>query len=101
MQGAAAIRARAVEDAELRSALVQIFLTPPTLDILEARLKKRGTDSPAVIQKRLSVARQEIAQWRHFDYLLLSASIDEDLRRMLAIVEAEKLRSGRVKAPEI
>jgi guanylate kinase len=53
-----------------------------------------------VIQKRLGVARQEIAQWRHFDYLLLSASIEEDLRRMLAIVEAEKMRSGRVPAPE-
>ena len=37
-----------------------------------------------VVQKRLSVARQEIAQWRNFDYLILSASIAEDLRRMLA-----------------
>jgi guanylate kinase len=53
-----------------------------------------------VIQKRLGVARQEIAQWKHFDYLLLSASIKEDLRRMLAIVEAEKLRSARAQPPE-
>ena len=101
VQGAASIRERAREDAELKRALVSVFLTPPSLSIVEARLRRRGTDSPAVIQKRLSVARQEIAQWRHFDYLLLSASIDEDLRRMLAIVEAEKLRSGRVNAPEI
>ena len=101
VQGAASIREKAREDAELKRALVSVFLTPPSLSIVEASLRRRGTDSPAVIQKRLSVARQEIAQWRHFDYLLLSASIDEDLRRMLAIVEAEKLRSGRVKAPEI
>jgi hypothetical protein len=46
------------------------------------------------------VARQEIAQWKHFDYLLLSGTIEEDLRRALAIVEGEKLRSTRCQAPE-
>ena len=68
---------------------------------LEGRLRKRGTDAEAVIQKRLGVARQEIAQWRHFDYLLISATIPEDLRRMLTILEAEKLRSTRAPAPEL
>ncbi len=100
VQGAATIRERAQHDAELKGALVSVFLTPPSLNIVEARLRKRGTDSAAVIQRRLSVARQEIGQWKHFDYLLLSDSIGEDLRRMLAIVQAEKLRSSRVRAPE-
>ena len=101
VQGAATIRQKAEEDPELKRALVSVFLTPPSMDILEGRLRKRGTDSPAVIQKRLGVARQEIGQWRHFDYLLLSSTIPEDLRRMLAIVEAEKLRTARVQAPEV
>jgi guanylate kinase len=100
VQGASAIRERAQEDAELKRALVSVFLTPPSVGILEARLRKRGTDSEAVIQKRLSVARQEIAQWRHFDYLLISGSISEDLRRMLAIVEAEKMRTARSTGPD-
>jgi guanylate kinase len=100
VQGAATIRARAQEDPELKRALVSVFLTPPSMTVLEARLRKRGTDSAAVIQKRLGVARQEIAQWKNFDYLLISDSIEEDLRRMLAIVEAEKLRAGRAMAPE-
>jgi guanylate kinase len=100
VQGAATIREKAQEDAELKRALVSVFLTPPSLDIVEARLRKRGTDAPAVIQKRLGVARQEIAQWKNFDYLLLSSTVQEDLRRMLAIVEAEKMRTGRVQAPE-
>ena len=100
VQGAATIRERAQEDQELRRALISVFLTPPSLAILEERLRKRGTDSPAAVQKRLAVARQEIAQWKHFDYLLLSGSIQEDLRRMLAIVEAEKMRTSRVQAPE-
>ncbi len=100
VQGAGTIRARAREDAELNRALVSVFLTPPSLTVLEERLRKRGTDSPAVIQKRLGVARQEIAQWKHFDYLLISATIQEDLKRMLAIVEAEKLRVSRAPPPE-
>jgi guanylate kinase len=100
VQGAATIRAKAQEDPELRRALITVFLTPASVDILEGRLQNRGTDAPAVIQKRLSVARQEIAQWKNFDYLLMSTSIREDLRRMLAIVEAEKMRSARVQAPE-
>ncbi len=100
VQGAATIRERALQDPELGSAVVSVFLTPPSLAVLEQRLRKRGTDSPAAIQKRLAVARQELAQWKHFDYLLLSDSIDEDVRRALAIVEAEKLRSNRGQAPE-
>jgi len=100
VQGAATIRGKAQEDPELKRALFSVFLTPPSMSIVEERLLKRGTDSEGVIQKRLSVARQEIAQWKHFDYLLLSASIAEDLRRTLAIVEAEKMRSVRAQAPE-
>jgi guanylate kinase len=101
VQGAASIRAKAQEDAELKRALVSVFLTPPSFSILEARLRKRGTDAEPVIQKRLGVARQEIAQWRHFDYLLLSSTVQEDLRQMLAIVEAEKMRTERVQPPEL
>jgi guanylate kinase len=101
VQGAAAIRVAAEEDPELKRALVQVFLTPRSLEVLEARLKKRGTDSPAMIQKRLSVARQEIAQWKNFDYLLISTSIAEDLRRMQAILQAEKMRIARSQPPEL
>src|SRR6516225_3695019 len=53
VQGAATIRERAQEDSELGRALVSVFLTPASLSTLEQRLRKRGTDAPAVIQKRL------------------------------------------------
>ena len=100
VQGAATIRDRALADPELKQALVTVFLTPPSIAVLEERLKKRASDAPEEIQKRLGIARKEIAQWKNFDYLLISTSIPEDLRRMLAIVEAEKMRSTRAKAPE-
>jgi guanylate kinase len=100
VQGAATIRKCAEDDLELKRALVSVFLTPPSIAVLEQRLRKRGTDAEAVIQKRLGVARQEIAQWKNFDYLLISRSVQEDLTGMQAIVDAEKMRTARSKAPE-
>ena len=101
VQGAAAIRERAQEDPELNRALVTVFLTPRSLSVLQERLNKRGTDAPEVIQKRLGVARQEIAQWKNFEYLLVSETIQEDLRRMLAIVEGERMRTARAVPPDL
>jgi guanylate kinase len=101
VQGAATIRERAEEDPELKQALLRVFLTPPSLSILEQRLKRRGTDSVPVIQKRLSVAKQEIAQWKNFDYLIISTSIAEDLRRMESIIDAEKMRVARAQPVDL
>lgn len=100
VQGAASIRAAAANDPELQRSLISIFLTPPSQAILEQRLTKRGTDTGPVVQKRLSVARQEVSQWKNFDYLLISDSKAEDLRRAQAIIESEKMRVHRATAPD-
>jgi guanylate kinase len=100
VQGAASVRAAAEADPELKRSVLSIFLTPRAMSVLEFRLRKRATDSEAVIQKRLATARQEIAQWKNFDYLITSETIDSDLRCALAIVEAEKMRTARAVAPE-
>ncbi len=100
VQGAATIRAAALAEPELRAALVTVFLTPASLEILEARLQKRNSDAPEIIKKRLAVARQEVSQWKNFDYLVISTSKQEDLRRTVAIVEAEKMRTERSRVPE-
>jgi guanylate kinase len=100
VQGAASIRDRAEDDEELKLALVTVFLAPPSLAVLEERLKGRNQDSASSIQKRLSVARHEIAQWKHFDYLIISSTIPEDLAKLQGIVTAEKLRHYRARLPE-
>lgn len=100
VQGAATVREAALSDPELKRSLVTIFLTPPTVEVLEARLRKRGTDAEGTIQKRLAVARQEVAQWKNFDYLLISQSIQADTQRAQAILEAEKMKTQRAPAPE-
>ena len=101
VQGAATIRAAAEQDGELRTALVTVFLTPPSFSVLEERLKRRGKDTPADIKRRLSVARQEISQWKHFDYLVLSKSVPEDLRCVQAILAAERMRNFRMEPPTL
>jgi guanylate kinase len=69
---------------------------PRSLAVLEARLRQRGKDSPEVIQRRLSVARQDMGHWNQFDYVVVSDTVAEDLRRMRVIHEAERLRQERV-----
>ena len=99
VQGAATLRDRAQSEPELQRALVTVFLTPNSPKVLEQRLRKRAADAEAVIQKRLAVAKQEVAQWKNFDYLLVSTTKPEDLRRMVVIIEAEKMRTARSTAP--
>jgi guanylate kinase len=99
VQGAAAITEQSEEESELKRALVTVFITPPSPAVLEERLRKRGKDSPEVIRRRLAVARQEVSQWKHFDYLIVSRTIPEDTARLQAIIAAEKMRNFRVQAP--
>ena len=100
VQGAESIRRSAGADPELKRSLVTVFLAPTSLNVLEQRLEKRSADSPEAIQKRLSMARQEISHWKSFDYLVISTSIEEDLRRMLCIIDAEKMRQQRMTVPD-
>lgn len=99
VQGAETIRARAKEDAELASALVTVFLMPPSFSELESRLRNRKTESPEALARRLDTARREIACWADFQYLLVSSSMAEDLRRLEVIIEAEQMRRERSLPP--
>jgi guanylate kinase len=99
VQGVATILKKAAVDPELARALVTVFLTPLTLAELEARLRKRGTEDELVMQHRLSEARRELACWHAFDYLVISGSMAEDLRRLEVILEAERMRQDRIHAP--
>jgi guanylate kinase len=77
-------------------ALVTIFLVPSTLELLEQRLRKRGTDSTEAIRKRLAVAAQELAHWREYDYAFVTGQIDEDFAYAKAILIAEKSKTAHV-----
>ena len=62
-----------------------VFLAPPSRAELARRLTGRGTESPAVIARRLDTARQEIEAGREFDITLVNTSV-EDVRRQLVVL---------------
>lgn len=97
VQGAESIRASAAADPVLGPSLVSVFLMPPSLDELARRLTGRNQDAPEVIARRLSVAREEMEHWRHFDYTVVSGTMDDDLAAMQRVVAAERLRSARTR----
>jgi guanylate kinase len=81
-------------------ALVMIFLMPPSLALLEHRLRKRGTDDDATIQRRLAVAEEEMSHWREYDYVIVSGSVEDDFQQGRAIVMAERCRAFRYRQHE-
>jgi guanylate kinase len=71
---------------------VGIFILPPSIDALEARLHKRGQDSPSVIMRRVFAASSEIAHAPEFDYTIVNEVFDTALGQLNAIVTAARLR---------
>ncbi len=65
---------------------VSIFILPPSLDELEARLRGRSTDSEQVIRRRLGEAIGDISHWREFDYVIVNDDLDEAVEKLLAVV---------------
>ncbi len=74
---------------------VSIFLLPPSMSILEQRLKQRKTDNEEEIQKRIAQARHEIGYVHHYDYAICNDRLDESIRALKAIIRAERCRTVR------
>jgi len=73
---------------------VGVFILPPSIDALEARLLKRGQDSAQVITRRLLAAGNEIAHAPELDYVIINEDFDTALAELTAIVTATRLRFG-------
>jgi len=80
---------------QVRSAFpraVGIFILPPSIEALDARLHKRGQDSPQVIARRLLAAGGEIAHAAEFDYVIINENFDRARDELGAVVTAARLR---------
>ncbi len=88
-QGAQQLSQRAGSD------VVSVFLLPPSIADLEARLRSRGTDSEEVIAGRMDRARAEISHWDAYDYVVVNDRADDCFDRVRTILHAERLRRER------
>lgn len=88
-QGARAIAEREAADT------VRVFILPPSMADLEQRLRTRAQDAPAVIDRRLARARDEIVKWTDYDYVILNDVFERAYEELTVVYRAERLRRFR------
>lgn len=74
---------------------VSIFITPPSLEVLEKRLRGRGTETEEVVLKRLETAKKELPAARSYDYVVVNDGLEKAVDDIAAILTAEKLKYAR------
>ena len=85
VQGARQVRARGLDTSA-------VFVMPPSFEVLEQRLRGRSKDSEAEIQRRLQVARDEVAAFTEYDYVVVNDELPAAVDRLRSIVMAERAR---------
>ena len=79
----------------VRDDLVSVFVLPPSLAALEARLQARAQDSAAVVAARMAKSAEEMSHWSEYDYVIVNRDIEDSVAQVQAIVTAERLRRER------
>lgn len=74
---------------------VLIFIAPPSLEILEQRLRNRKTDSLEVIEKRLSMAMEDVSHVAEFDYIVINDDFNTALQDLCSIIRAARNKTAR------
>lgn len=92
VQGMRQIKANAAAIDWLAGRVVTVFIRPPSLEELRDRLRRRATDDETEIERRIQTAREEMASAGEFDYVLETATREEDFDRIRSIYLAEKMR---------
>ena len=80
---------------KMRGDIVSIFILPPSMKELKARLKRRAEAQEQVIETRLKNARTEIEHWTEYDFVIVNDDLDRAFTEVRAIVAAERLRRDR------
>ncbi|BDW99390.1 guanylate kinase [Maricaulis maris] len=88
-QGAQALAAAAPDDT------VRVFILPPSIALLEDRLRKRGQDTPEIIKGRMARAKDEISHWHEYDYVIVNDDFARALEKLNEILHAERLKRLR------
>lgn len=81
--------------AALPADVVSLFVLPPSLPILEGRLRARASDDPGEIAKRMDAARDEIAHWREFDHVIVNEVLERAIGEARAVLNAARIATAR------
>lgn len=71
---------------------IAIFIMPPSFEILEQRLRGRGTDSEESIERRLSESKNELKKFNMFDYIVFNDNVETAIDQVVAIIDSEKCK---------
>ena len=82
--------------ARMRRDVVAVFILPPSMAELQHRLERRAEDNAETIARRLGNARDEIAQWGLYDYLIVNDDLEAAFYSVKAILAAERLKRARL-----
>lgn len=82
----------ALQIKQLFAHAVLIFILPPSWDELQQRLNRRGEDPPEIIAQRMANARTEVAQARHFDFVIINGLFETALFDLKTVVHSQRLR---------
>lgn len=74
---------------------VSVFIVPPSMSILEKRLRDRGTENDETVRRRLETARQELTQAKDYDYIVINDRLEDAVDDLQAILRGEKRRYSR------
>jgi guanylate kinase len=85
----------ALQVRRLMRQVVSIFILPPSLEVLESRLKGRAQDSAETIARRLAAAREEISHVAEYDYVIINDDFNRAALDLRSIIRAERLKLAR------
>ncbi len=74
---------------------VYVFILPPSMKVLEKRLRSRKLDSAEVIKKRLEKAKEEILHYTNYDYVIINANLEKAVKELESIILAKRLKVDR------
>lgn len=75
--------------------LVSVFILPPSLQVLEKRLRARNQDPDEVVESRMEKAASEMSHWAEYKYVIINKELDESVARVCAILKAERQKRER------
>ena len=87
MQGHEIVRSK------LDDIVTSVFITTPSLEVLETRLNSRNTDSLDIIEKRIKNAKGEVEYFQNYDYLIINDELEVAAKQLVCIANITRIKS--------